>query len=147
MRQLDEELVSFSPEVRRRLEALRAEPKFGPHSYPPAGYTGPDTPEDLEPLVAIVNLAIEAVLSISGETIAASSVRPILHRAIEEGDLFATEDRERVWGYVLEIWYILDFHSPLFAELLSYRGVQLPDGYSEPLPPGWSSPGQPREID
>jgi len=146
MRQLEEELVSFTPALRARLEALRIESKFGPHEYPPLGYTGPDTPEDLEPLAAIINQAIDAVLVTSDEVIAASSVRPILHLAIEEADLFATEDRERVWGYVLEIWYILDFRTALFAEPRGYQGVLNPDGYSEPLPPGWASPDQPRQI-
>lgn len=143
---LPDETVATPPAVWARLADLRGEPKFVPHEYPPLGYTGADTPEDLEPLTEIVDQAIVEVLGLQAATLSASAVRPVLHRADDSVDLFATEDRDRVWGYLIEIWYILGFHVSLFgAEYGSY--FQIPEGYGEPLPPGWTAPDRPRPIE
>jgi hypothetical protein len=47
---------------------------------------------------------------------------------------------------MLEIWYILGFKGATgrFAYGSAYRN---PDGYGEPLPPGWLTPDKPRRID
>lgn len=142
---LPEETISVSEEAWARLAALRREPKFIPHDYPPLGYTGADTPEDLQPLTQIVNEAIDQVLVLKSNRLSASLARPPLRRAAARIDLFATEDRDRVWGYLVEVWYILGFHTPLFVSMYG-AAFEVPEGYSEPLPPGWSTPDQPRPI-
>ena len=142
---LPEETIAVSDTAWVRLAALRREPKFIPHEYPPLGYTGADTPEDLAPLTAIVNEAIDQVLALKSDRLSASLARPPLRRAAARTELFATEDRDRVWGYLVEVWYILGFHTPLFVSMYGDAFV-IPEGYSEPLPPGWSAPDKPRPI-
>ena len=60
--------------------------------------------------------------------------------------MLETKDRDRTQGYMLEIWYILGFKGPTghFGYGSAYRK---PDGYGEPLPPGWLAPDMPRRID
>lgn len=57
----------------------------------------------------------------------------------------ATEDRDRTGDYLLEVWYILGFKGATgrFATGVAYSRLS---GYSEPLPPGWTAPDQPRPI-
>ena len=142
---LPDEVVSAPETSWLRLADLRREQKFVPHDYPPLGYTGPDTPEDLAPLTEIVNVAIDGVLALKAETLSASAVRFILSRADEQVRMFATEDRDRVWGYLVEVWYIMGFHVPLFGGTYGEH-FQIPDGYSDPLPPGWMTPDRPRPL-
>jgi hypothetical protein len=52
-----------------RLAALRNESKFVPHDYPPLGYTGGYTPEDLDPLTNIAVHAIDGVLALHADTL------------------------------------------------------------------------------
>ena len=57
----------------------------------------------------------------------------------------ATEYRDRTAEYMVEIRYILGFKlaTGRFAYGSAHRN---PDGYGEPLPPGWSAPDKPRPI-
>jgi hypothetical protein len=127
------------------LEALRGERKFVPHAYPPLGYTGADTREDLEPLTQIVDRALDEVLALRAPQASASVVRPILREANRRLGAFATEDRDRAWGYLVEIWSVLGFRGALFDG--SYgEAFSVPEGYAEPLPPGWIAPDRPRQI-
>ncbi|HEY0598626.1 hypothetical protein [Brevundimonas sp.] len=144
-RPLEDENIDVADSAWIRLSALRREPKFQPHDYPPLGYMGPDTPEDLEPLTNMVNRAIDRVLALKAPRISAASVRPVLLRTMAEAALFATDDRDRVVGYLLEVWYILGFHTALFA-MRHGSAYKIPPGYSEPLPPGWTTPDRPRPI-
>jgi hypothetical protein len=59
--------------------------------------------------------------------------------------MLETEDRDRAQGYLLEIWYIVGFKGATgrFAYGSAY---QKPEGYGEPLPPGWTAPDHPRPI-
>jgi len=62
-----------------------------------------------------------------------------------EVDLLATEDRERTQEYMVEIWYSLGFKDA--TGVYAYGGAfRTPDGYGEPLPPGWTAPDEPRPI-
>ena len=112
---LPDETIATPETTWATLAMLRREPKFVPHEYPPLGYTGPDTPEDLEPLTEIVDQAIDGSLALRAEALSASILRPILVQAQQQADMFATEDRDRVWGYMLEIWYIVGFRVSLFG--------------------------------
>ena len=143
---LPDETIATPETTWATLAMLRREPKFVPHEYPPLGYTGPDTPEDLEPLTEIVDQAIDGSLALRAEALSASILRPILVQAQQQADMFATEDRDRVWGYMLEIWYIVGFRVSLFGATYGTY-FQVPDGYGEPLPPGWNAPDQPRRFE
>ena len=145
LRPLESEARAVNDAAWARLEALRKERKFRRYSYPRLGYRGPDEPEDLEPLTEIVNGALDRVLTLRASTVSSDAVRPILHRAMEEADSFATEDRHRVWEYLIEVWYILGLRTALFAERPG-SSFEIPSSYSEPLPPGWSAPDRPRRF-
>jgi hypothetical protein len=59
--------------------------------------------------------------------------------------MLETEDRDRAYGYMLEVWYILGFKGPT-GHFDSGSAYSKPPGYSEPLPPGWLAPDKPRRI-
>jgi hypothetical protein len=140
------EVVQLTPEKRVHLQRLRAEIKFQSNDYPPLGYAGAETPQDQARATAAVNAVIEAVLAQSDRPIHARSISTLFGKAMREVETLATEDRDRTQGYMLEIWYILGFKGATgrFAYGSAYRN---PDGYGEPLPPGWLTPDKPRRID
>ncbi len=138
-----DEVVQLTPAIRARLEALRAEAKFGPHDFPPLGYIGPDTPEDAPVLNAAVNGFIDSVLAEADGPISAQSVSAKMKASIDRLRLFATDDRERATGYLIEVWYILGFKGPT-GRFAHGSGYPVPSGYGEPLPPGWTAPDRPR---
>ena len=140
------ELVQLTPEKRLLLQRLRAENKFQPNDYPPLGYTGAETREDEARAMATVNQVIDAVLTKPDGPLRAEVVIALIGKGTREVGTLATEDRDRTRGYLLEIWYILGFKGPtgLFAYGSAYPK---PDGYGEPLPPGWIAPDKPRPIE
>jgi hypothetical protein len=140
------ELVQLTPEKRRLLQRLRAEEKFRANDYPPFGYTGAETREDEARATAAVNQVIEAVLARSDGPLHAEVPITLIKEGMREVGTLATEDRHRTQGYLLEVWYILGFKGPtgLFAYGSAYRR---PNGYGEPLPPGWAAPDKPRPIE
>jgi hypothetical protein len=79
-----------------RLQDLRKERKFAPTEM----YTGPDTPEDGPQLIALVNAAIDDVVSMP-RPLVADSVRSRLQKLIDDVDLFAT--------YAIRIWRAAGF--------------------------------------
>jgi len=95
-----------------KLEALLAAPKFVATGW----YTGVDTPQDLEPLTAIVNDAISDVLGMP-EPRDAGRVRDRLRRIGGDVAYFATEDREQAYRYAVQIWRAAGFtvESELFV--------------------------------
>jgi len=139
------EIVELTPEKRTLLQRLRAENKFQPHDYPPLGYTGAETPEDRARATAAVNGVIDAILARPNGPIHAKEVSGRIAEGLRQVTTLATEDRERTQGYMLEIWYTLGFKGATghFAYGAAYAR---PDGYSEPLPPGWIAPDKPRPI-
>jgi|SRR5262245_20560595 len=81
------------------LRELRREAKFVATGL----YTGPDTPEDGRALTALVNRAIDDVIALPSPYRAAQ-FRDRLQKLIIDVDLFATEDRDQVYRYVVRIW-------------------------------------------
>ena len=140
------EVVEFTPEKRAHLQRLRAEDKFQPHQYPPLGYTGAETPQDRQKATAAVNTVIDAVLAQSDGPIAGSTVSALIGKAMRDVNMLATEDRDRTGDYMLEIWYFLGFKGPT-GRFAYGPAFPKPDGYGEPLPPGWSAPDKPRRSD
>jgi hypothetical protein len=140
------ETVQLTPEKRAWLERLRAEPKFKPHDYPPLGYTGAEAPEDRARAASAVDGVIDAVLACPDGPIQAKFVIDLIGAGLRKVNTLATEDRDRTQDYMLEVWYVLGFKGATgrFAHGPAFRG---PDGYREPLPPGWTAPDKPRSID
>jgi hypothetical protein len=87
------------PPARPALAALLREKKFEPHGY----YTGPDTPEDQQPLREAVDRAIRDVSALP-EPLNKDAVRHRLSTLIGDTDLYATEDRDEVGRYAIRIW-------------------------------------------
>jgi hypothetical protein len=96
---------ALTPGARARLVALRAEAKFGPELF--RGYVGVDLEEDREPLTASVNTLIDAILALPDGPVSQTQVLPLISEAIQEVDLFATEDRERAYRYFDQVWKLL----------------------------------------
>ena len=131
--------------TRAHLQRLWAENKFQPHDYPP-GYTGAETPREKAQATAAVDAVIDAVLARSDGPVPASEVSALIEQAVRRVNMLATEDRDRTYEYLVEIWYILGLTGATghFAAGPAFRK---PEGYGEPLPPGWSAPDKPRRIE
>jgi hypothetical protein len=140
------EVAQLTSDKRELLESLRKETKFRAHRLTPLGYTGAETPEDGARATDAVNGVIDAVLAQPDGPVAAGKVSGLIGKAMRHTFWLATEDRDRTGEYLLEIWYILGFKlaTGQFAYGAAYPK---PTGYSEPLPPGWTAPDQPRAID
>src|SRR2546430_9371577 len=133
------EVVHLTTEKRAHLQLLEKETKFGAHSFPPLGYTGAETPEDRERATAAVNGVMEALLAQPDGPVKAGTVSSLIGKAMRQVFWLATEDRDRTGSYMLEIWYILGFK--LATGQFAYGpAYPKPDGYGEPLPPGWMTP-------
>jgi len=87
------------------LQQLRSEPKFRATKF----YVGPDTPADGRALTALVNRAIDDVLSLPGDS---TKIRARLRKLVADVDKFATEDREQAYRYVVRIWRAAGFTEP-----------------------------------
>jgi hypothetical protein len=139
------EVVQLTHEKRSLLANLRKETKFRAHRLTPGGYTGAETPEDAARATDAVNGVIDAVLAQPDGPVAARTVSRLIGKATRQTFWLATRDRERTAEYLLEVWYILGFRlaTGQFAHGAAYP---VPAGYSEPLPPGWTAPDQPRAF-
>jgi hypothetical protein len=140
-----QEIVHLNAEKRQALIRLRDERKFEPHDYPPLGYTGIATPEEGVSARAAVNDVIEAILSREDGPVAATTVSDLIGQGMRRVDQLETEDRDRTAGYMIEIWYLLGFKGTT-GRFAYGAAFQQPEGYGEPLPPGWKSPMDPRPI-
>ena len=98
---------SLTHDNRAELVELRAQNKFQPDLL--SGYTGADLPEDVAPLNAAVNNLIDALLAQPDGPVSDGEVRGLVAKAINEVDLFATEDRERAYRYIRQVWNTLGF--------------------------------------
>ncbi|MFZ2102306.1 MAG: DUF4844 domain-containing protein [Oricola sp.] len=139
------ETVQLDAEKRQALIRLRDEKKFGPHDYPPLGYTGIATPEEGVVARAAVNAVLELILSREDGPIPAEFVAELIGQAKKSVHMLETEDRDRTTGYLIEIWYLLGFKGAT-GRFAYGSAFPLPDGFGEPLPPGWTSPTEPRPI-
>ncbi|WP_143062749.1 hypothetical protein [Bradyrhizobium sp. OK095] len=140
------EVVQLAPEKRTLLERLRRETKFQPHRFPPRGYTGAETPEDRTRATDAVNGVIDAVLARPDGPVQAREVSRLIGKGLRRVFWLATEDRDRTGEYLVEVWYILGFKGAT-GQFVYGTAYSRPAGYSEPLPPGWTAPDQPRPID
>ena len=71
-------------------------------------YVGPDTPEDARALTELINRAIDDVISLPSPY-RASQLRDRLQKLIADVDLFATEDRDQVYRYLVRLWRAAGF--------------------------------------
>lgn len=140
------EIVQLTPARAEALRRLRTESKFGPNDFPPLGYTGIATPEDGAAASAAVNDVIDRVLASPGGRVEARAVSASFGSAMNRVSMLETEDRDRTWGYLLEIWYRLGFRGATGRAFYG-SAFQPPPGYAEPLPPGWTAPDRPRPIE
>lgn len=99
------QLPALTPEARGQLVALKAKAKFRPDLL--SGYAGVDMPEDLAPLTASVDTLIDGVLARADGPVSETDILPLVTTAVEDVDMFATEDRERAYGYFTRVWTIL----------------------------------------
>jgi hypothetical protein len=127
------------------LNSLRAEAKFGPHAFPPLGYTGAATPRDKDVATRAVNDMISGVLAHPDGAITAKEVSRLIAKVMRQVDLLDTEDRDRAGDYMIEVWYILGFRGATGHFAYGSAFPRWP-GFEEPLPPGWKSPSEPRHI-
>jgi hypothetical protein len=139
------EVVQLTPEKRAVLQLLRKEAKFGPHRFPPLGYTGAETPEDRARAIEAVDGVIDAVLAHPNGPVHARTVSGLIGKGMSRVFSLATEDRERTGEYLVEVWYILGFRGAT-GQFASGAPSSRHGAYSEPLPPGWTAPDQPRPI-
>lgn len=139
------EVVMLDAAKRDALIRLRDENKFGPHDYPPLGYTGAATIKDKATASLAINHVIDAILQSSDREIRSEVVSGLFSGVAEKTFLLETEDRDRAGGYLLEIWYVLGFKGAS-GNFVYGSYFKLPPGYGEPLPPGWKSPTEPRWL-
>lgn len=139
------EIVQLTPEKRAAIGRLRAEVKFRPHDFPPLGYTGVATPEDGAIATAAVDEMLDGVLAKPDGPLEAKAVIPLVGTAVRKVAWLETEDRDRTADYVIEVWYLLGFKGAT-GRFSHGAAFPRPQGYVEPLPPGWKSPTEPRPI-
>lgn len=140
-----QETVLLDAGKRATLRRLREERKFEPYDYPPLSYTGIATPEDGVTARLAVNNVIDAILAQKDGPISSTSVSALIGQEMNRVSMLETEDRDRASDYMVEIWYLLGFKGA--TGQFSYgASFKRPEGYGEPLPPGWKSPREPRPI-
>jgi hypothetical protein len=135
------ESVQLTQEKRVLLQHLRSETKF----TPTAEYAGAATPSDRDRATASVNAVIDAVLAQPIGPIHARVVSSLIGGGMKAVGTLETEDRDRTQGYMLEVWYILGFKGAT-GQFAYGSAYPKPQGYGEPLPPGWTAPDRPRPI-
>ena len=144
-----QETVQLSADKRHALIRLRDERKFEPHDYPPLGYTGVATPDEGVIARAAVNDVIGSILARENGPISATTVSDLIGRGMKRVDQLETEDRDRTAARPCsapgKYRYLLGFKGAT-GRFAYGAAFQRPDGYDEPLPPGWKSPTEPRAI-
>ena len=140
-----DEVVQLDAPKRQVLTRLRTENKFKPNEFPPLGYTGIATPEEGVVARSAVNDVLDEILARNNGPVSAKTVSDLIGLNMKRVDQLETEDRERTVGYMIEIWYILGFKGAT-GRFAYGAGFKTPQGYAEPLPPGWKSPTEPRPI-
>lgn len=140
-----EEIVQLDAHKREVLSRLRSEEKFDPDDYPPLGYTGVATPEEGVVARSAVNDVLDTILSRENGPVPANTVSKLIRRGMKRVNQLETEDRDRTSDYMIEIWYILGFKGAT-GQFAYGSAFPKPSGYGEPLPRGWKSPTEPRQI-
>jgi len=88
---------------------------------------------------------MDSILAREDEPISAKTVSDLIGDGMKRVKQLETEDRDRTADYMMEIWYLLGFKGAT-GRFAFGAAFQRPEGYGEPLPPGWKSPTEPREI-
>ena len=140
-----QETVQLDTNKRHALNGLRKEEKFKPHDYPPLGYTGIASREEGAIARAAVNDVIDSILAREDGPISAITVSDLIGRSMKRVGQLETEDRDRTADYMIEVWYLLGFKGST-GRFAYGTALQRPEGYGEPLPPGWKSPTEPRPV-
>lgn len=136
-----DEVVYLTAEKRDLLKRLRSEKKFAADDM----YTGMATPEDEVIANAAVHALIDGVLVMPNDKVSAKATSGLIGKGIKSLAWLETADRDRAYDYFREVWYIIGFKGAIgHFDYGSY--YTLPEGYGEPLPPGWTAPDQPRRI-
>ena len=138
---LYEERAMLGAEVRERLQALRDEDKFWADDAISPPYPGPKGPNNRATLSGWVNGVLNDILAEPDGPLEASDVAGRLGIAIGAASKRPAADQTRLHGYLIEIWYILGYRS---ATGYFPPAEDAPEGWSEPLPPGWAAPDRPR---
>jgi len=140
---LYEEQAVLGGEVRARLQALRDEAKFHPDATLDPPYAGPRGPRNRASLSAFVDGVLDDLLAEPDGPREASDVAGRLGLAIAAAARRPAADAARLHGYLIEIWYILGYRS---ATGYFPAPDDAPEGWAEPLPPGWAAPDRPRLL-
>lgn len=136
---LYEETALLGEAVRERLQALREEDKF----WADGTYAGPKGPKNRATLSGWVDGILDDILAEPDGPLEASDVAGRLGIAIGAASKRPAADQDRLHGYLIEIWYILGYRS---ATGYFPPSDAAPEGWSEPLPPGWEAPDRPRLL-
>ena len=138
---LYEERATLDATMRARLQAMRDEDKFHADDAIAPPYPGPKGPNNRATLSAWVDGVIDDILAEADGPLEASDVAGRLGLAIGAASKRPAADQARLHGYLIEIWYILGYRS---ATGYFPEAADAPEGWSEPLPPGWTAPDRPR---
>ena len=138
---LYEERALLGAPIRAQLRALRDEDKFHADADLSPPYPGPKGPKNRAALSAIVDAVIDDILAEDDGPLEASDVAGRLGVAIGAASKRPAADAARLHGYLIEIWYVLGYRS---ATGYFPAADDAPEGWSEPLPPGWTAPDRPR---
>ena len=136
----DDEIVQLTPAIRAHLVALRAEPRrwdLGPDA-------APIPPKVVRRVDVALNALIDDILSEPEGPLEAGDVAGRLGLGLAALKTVSAPVTALAWGRMIEVWYVLGFRSP--TGYFIHDPADLPDGWGEPLPPGWSAPDQPRPI-
>lgn len=136
----DDETARLTPEIRTRLTALRAEARnwtLGPDA-------GPASPKVVRRVETALNTLIDDILSEPDGPLEAADVAGRLGLGLAALKTAPAPVTALAWGRMIEVWYVLGFRSP--TGYFNHDPADLPEGWGEPLPPGWTAPDQPRPV-
>ncbi|WGM46268.1 hypothetical protein KOAAANKH_01136 [Brevundimonas sp. NIBR10] len=134
----DDETARLTPEIRTRLTALRAEAR---------DWTlGPDaaSPKVVRRVETALNTLIDDILSEPDGPLEAADVAGRLGLGLAALKTAPAPMTALAWGRMIEVWYVLGFRSP--TGYFNHDPADLPEGWGEPLPPGWTAPDRPRPV-
>jgi len=109
------------------------------------GYTGTESDQERSIATGAVDTVLLEIISSGTNTIRTATISALIAEAMRAVRALPTEDRDRTAGYLLEIWYIVGFRGAT-GRFAFGKAYPFPEGYGEPLPPGWTSPTTPRQI-
>ena len=136
----DDETVALTPAIRARLTALRSEER----DWTLDPDAGPVSPKVVRRVETALNTLIEDILSEPDGPLEAADVAGRLGLGLAALKTAPAPMTALAWGRMIEVWYVLGFRSP--TGYFDHDPADLPEGWGEPLPPGWTAPDQPRPL-